>query len=56
MNLRCYVGANFIPQHLPEVGLYVPRVVLVDERADGVHITYNTVFLIPKQIISINFE
>lgn len=33
-------------QHIPEVGLYAPVTILVDERDDGVHITYNTVSLV----------
>jgi hypothetical protein len=29
-------------EHVPDAGSYAPVTVLVDERADGVHISYDT--------------
>ena len=29
-------------EHVPDAGSYAPTTVLVDERADGVHLTYDT--------------
>jgi hypothetical protein len=36
-------------KHVPDVGSYAPTTVLVDERADGVHLSYDrmTSFLAP---------
>jgi uncharacterized protein (DUF302 family) len=36
-------------EHVPDAGSYAPTTVLVDERADGVHISYDTMvsFLTP---------
>lgn len=36
-------------EHVPDVGSYAPVTILIDERADGVHLTYDTMtsFLAP---------
>src|SRR5712675_414412 len=41
-----------IAKHVPDAGSYAPVTVLVDERADGVHLSYDrmTSFLAPYQI------
>jgi hypothetical protein len=39
-------------QHVPDAGSYAPVTVLIDERADGVHLSYDTMasFLAPYEI------
>lgn len=45
--LRLVVGNPLIMkqmvEHLPDAGSYVPVTILIDERSDGVHLSYDTV-------------
>jgi len=52
-NFRLIIGNPLIMrrmvQHVPDAGSYAPVTILVDERSDGVHISYDrmTSFLAP---------
>ncbi len=52
-NFRLIIGNPLIMrrmvQHVPDAGSYAPATILVDERSDGVHISYDrmTSFLVP---------